>query len=471
MRMSAYFHYRSLEELHEDAQRRGLAIPLEPDRGKVQEALARRVQVGSFTVGNTLAIQPMEGCDSEAGGSPDVLTKRRYDRFATAGAKLIWFEATAVVEEGRANPRQLWLHEGNAADFARMLDRTRELHRERFGNADDLLDVLQLTHSGRYSYRQPLVAYNHPAIDKPGTLVLDDDYLERLEDAYVVAALRAKACGFRAVDLKLTHGYLGIELLGARTRSGNYGGTFENRTRFARNVLGKIRAAAGKDLMLAVRLAVHDGIPYSIDPLTKRGIPIRVETPYKYGFGNTLESPEEDDLSEPKHFIRMLQDCGVELLNVSLGVPYYNPHIGRPFDKADEGNYETPEHPMIGVARHFRIAGELQREFPTLPMVGTGYSWLQKYLVNAGAANVMSGDIRFVGYGRAALPYPDLARDVLERGDLDERRVCKTLTFCTYLMRNRTNAIGQFPTGCPPFDKETYGPIMKEAKAAKKAKP
>jgi 2,4-dienoyl-CoA reductase-like NADH-dependent reductase (Old Yellow Enzyme family) len=285
--MSAFFHYRSLEELNEDAHRRGLSIPLEADPGKVQGALGRRQKVGSFTVGNALAIHPMEGCDGDANGSPDVLTKRRYERFATGGAKLIWFEATAVVEEGRANPRQLWLHAGNAGDYARLLDRTRELHRAAFGNADDLLDVLQLTHSGRYSYQQPLVAYNHPIIDKSGTRVLDDDYVERLEDAYVVAAQRAKACGFRAVDLKLTHGYFGIELLGARTRPGKYGGSLENRTRFARNVLGKIRAAVGKDLILAVRLAVHDGIPYKIDPVSKRGVPAKIEIPYKYGFETT----------------------------------------------------------------------------------------------------------------------------------------------------------------------------------------
>src|SRR5258706_1191346 len=295
--MSSYFRYRSLQELQEDANKRGLKIPLEADRDKVQETLARPAQVGSMRVGNRLTIHPMEGCDGDRNGSPDVLTKRRYDRFATSGAKLIWFEATAVVEEGRANPRQLWLHEGNADDFARMLDRTRRLHREAFGNADDLLDVLQLTHSGRYSYRQPFVAYHHEVIDKPNTRVLEDDYLERLEDAYVEAARRAHDCGFRAIDLKLTHGYLGIEMLGARTRPGKYGGSFENRTRFARNVLGKIRAAVGKDLMLAVRLAVHDGIPYQIEPGTTHGIPAKVSIPYPYGFGNNPEHPEQDDLT------------------------------------------------------------------------------------------------------------------------------------------------------------------------------
>jgi NADPH2 dehydrogenase len=160
---------------------------------------------------------------------------------------------------------------------------------------------------------------------------------------------------------------------------------------------------------------------------------------------------------------------GVQLMNVSMGSPYYNPHIGRPFESPDEGNYEQPEHPLIGVDRHFRVAGELQRTFPDLPMVGTGYSWLQIYAPNAGAANIQDGAIQFFGMGRNALAYPDFAKAILEKGVLDELRVCKTLTYCTFLMRQKNHPLGQFPTGCPPFDKEAYGPIMKEARAAQRA--
>src|SRR5258708_11323564 len=50
--------------------------------------------------------------------------------------------------------------------------------------------------------------------------------------------------------------------------------------------------------------------------------------------------------------------AGLDLLNVSLGCPYYNPHIGRPFEMPDAGNYEQPEHPLLGVNRHFRIRSE-----------------------------------------------------------------------------------------------------------------
>jgi hypothetical protein len=121
------------------------------------------------------------------------------------------------------------------------------------------------------------------------------------------------------------------------------------------------------------------------------------------------------------------------------------------------------------VDRHFRIAGELQAEFPNLPMIGSGYSWLQKYAVNAGAKNIETGRITFFGAGRNTLANPEFAREVLEHGELDERKVCKTLTFCTFLMRQKNHPLGQFPCGCPPFDKEGYGHIMKEAVHAKRA--
>ena len=73
-----------------------------------------------------------------------------------------------------------------------------------------------------------------------------------------------------------------------------------------------------------------------------------------------------------KQALGCLKQWGIELVNISAGSPYYNPHIGRPFEKPDEGNYEQPEHPLLGVDRHFRIAGELQKSFPGLAMVGTG---------------------------------------------------------------------------------------------------
>jgi 2,4-dienoyl-CoA reductase-like NADH-dependent reductase (Old Yellow Enzyme family) len=464
-----HFHYKTLPELRQSAEAVGAVhIRFEEDPGKIKSALGRKVQIGGVSLGNSIAIHPMEGCDGTLDGRPDQLTFRRYGRFGASGAKLIWFEATAVSQLGRSNTRELWLHQGSVADFARLLEMTRHKHREVWGTSDDLLEPLQLTHSGRYSVPKRVIAHHNPLIDrKSGTPadwpVISDGELERLEDDYVEAARLAVQAGFRAVDIKAAHGYLVSELLGAKLREGRYGGSLENRTRFIRNILGKIRAALGNRLILAIRLGCFDGIPYDNGP-AGIGVPYERPVPYPYGFGVNPANPLEEDLAEVKQAIAWFQEWGVALVNVSMGSPYQNPHIGRPFDKPDEGNYEPPEHPLAGVDRHFRIAGELQRAFPGLPMVGTGYSWLQKYAIHAAAANLLDGNIAIFGMGRNALAYPEFARDALEKGELDERRVCKTLTYCTYLMRQKHHPLGQFPTGCPPFDKEVYGPIVKLAR-------
>ncbi len=455
-----HFVYKTLGELQRAAEQ--LPAPhvhFTAGPADIRTILARPVKVGAYTVGNSLAIHPMEGCDGDLDGRPGELTWRRYERFARGGAKLIWFEATSVRADGRANTRQLWLTSENSSHFARLLARVRELHAAEYGSAGDLLVPVQLTHSGRYSVPRRIIAAHNPYIDqKTGTPadypVISDDELERLEDDYVTTAGLALEAGFSAVDVKAVHGYLISELLGAKTRPGKYGGSLENRLRFLGNVIGKIRAAFGRRLLVAVRLNAFDGVPFGCN----------FQTPYPYGWGVDPARPEHEDLTEVKEAIARLIALGVELLNVSLGSPYYNPHIGRPFEKPDEGNYEQPEHPLAGVDRHFRIAGELQRSFPHLPMVGTGYSWLQKYALNAGAHNLSTGQIRFLGLGRGALAYPEFARDALEKGELDERRCCKTLTYCTYLMRQKNHPLGQFPTGCPPFDKEAYGEIIKLAR-------
>ena len=467
-----HFTYKTLAELRQSAESLGARhVRLEEAVPTIQEALGRPVQVGPVRVGNSMAIHPMEGCDGDLNGSPDELTLRRYERFGRGGAKLIWFEATAVVPEGRANTRQLWIHKGNVQDYANILELTLRSHQEAHGRIDDVLVPIQLTHSGRYSVPKRIIAYNNPLIARKFNMpddypAITDDELDRLPDAFLEAAKLAYSAGFRAFDLKVTHGYLLSELLGAKPRPGRYGGSLENRTRVIKEIFSRWKAEFGDKVVYCSRMSAFDGVPYVTDPATKLGIPLPFDTPYAYGYGVNANNPLEDDLTEPKQVIALMKSWGLQLLNVSLGCPYYNPHVGRPFEKPDEGNYEPPEHPLLGVDRHFRIAADLQRTFPDLPMVGTGYSWLQKYSINAGAANIADGNIRFFGLGRNVLSYPDFPQDVMTKGELDELRVCKTLTYCTFLMRTKNHPLGQFPAGCPPFDKLVYGPIMKEAREA-----
>jgi len=150
--------------------------------------------------------------------------------------------------------------------------------------------------------------------------------------------------------------------------------------------------------------------------------------------------------------VGLLHELGVSLINVTMGSPYWNPHIGRPFERAPVDGYPPPEHPLIGVERHFRLTTEAQWAFPELAIVGSGYSWLRHYAALAGAANVRAGRASIMGLGRGAIAYPDFAADLMERGEMSDRKACIGVSYCTALMRAKNNDLGQFPVGCVPRD-------------------
>ena len=476
--MAHYFKFHSLADIEAEVERLGLSLQFDADFAP----LFRPIQVGPFRVGNAFCVQPMEGCDGTLDGQPDELVFRRYERFGAGGAKLIWGEAAAVLDEGRANPRQLLINDHTAAGLGKMLQTCRQAHRQTFGNDDDLVVGLQLTHSGRYSFRKPLIAVHDPILDSrtrvdASMTPLDDDYLKRLVDHYVRAAKLAYTLGYQFVDVKQCHRYLLSEMLAAKTRPGPYGGSLENRTRLARDIITAIRAEV-PGLMIATRMNVYDCIPYRIPPAACGvatsaatpqaagvGEPCPYDLPLECAWGTNPHNPFEADLTEPLAWIGEMARLGVALVNVSMGSPYATPHVIRPFEYPPPDGYETPEHPLIGVDRHFRLAGAIQRAYPKLPIVGSGYSYLQEYLFHAAAANVRDGRCSFVGVGRATLAQPDFVRQIQEHGKLDRKRICRTFSYCTALMRSKHNELGQFATGCPPFDKEVYGPIWKEAKA------
>jgi 2,4-dienoyl-CoA reductase-like NADH-dependent reductase (Old Yellow Enzyme family) len=439
--------------------------------------LAQPLDLGGFTVGNRWCIHPMEGWDGTPNGEPSDRTLRRWEHFGQSGAKLIWGgEAFAVQGDGRANPLQIGVADNDAARAERglnaLLTRLTEAHRGRFGRADDLLVGLQLTHSGRFSrphdnFRlEPKIAYHHPMLDRkfgisPGSdaVVISDDYIERLVCNYVRAAQIAQRVGFQFVDVKHCHGYLGHELLSAFTRSGRYGGSFENRTRFAREIITGIRAEC-PGLMIGVRLSAVDHPPFKPDPARSGdgrlgpGIPepFQLHLPYRYGFGCDQQNPLLPDLREPVDFIRMLATLGVKLINVSCCSPYYNPHFQRPAMFPPSDGYQPPEDPLIGVARQIDLVRQLKTACHDSFFVGSAYTYLQEYLPHVAQAVVRKGWTDFVGLGRLALSYWDLPADTLAGAKLKAKHLCRTFSDCTTAPRNG------IISGCYPLD-----PHYKEA--------
>jgi len=459
--MARFFKFKTLADLEAEVRRLGLDLRFSEDFSPLFEPLT----IGTRTVGNRWCIHPMEGCDGEPDGTPGELTFRRYRRFGDGGAKLIWGEACAIRDDARMNPRQIVLKASTRDVFARLVEACRAAHRAAYGDDSDLLFGIQLTHSGRYSYQKPFVVADDPLLRgrycvTAETPLASDDELARLVDDYVRAAKLAAEVGFDFVDVKQCHRYLLSELLGARNRPGRYGGSFENRTRLAREIFQAIRAELPK-LLLATRLNGYDGIPFHKTE-SGAGEAAPFVPPVQVGWGFDPYDPLTPDPSEPIRWVQEMRVLGVELVNIAMGNPYAQPHFGRPFEYPPPDGYESPEHPLVGVNRHFQMAGTIQQANPGLAAVGTGYSYLQEFLPHAGAANVRDGRISLVGVGRASLAQPDWVRQLQATGRLDRKRICRTFSYCTALMRAKNHPLGQYPTGCPPFDKEAYGEVWKE---------
>jgi NADPH2 dehydrogenase len=440
-------------------------IPLDLDDQLAAPAgspLAQPLEVDGVTVGNRFCILPMEGWDGTPAGEPSDLTRRRWRHFGISGAKLIWGgEAVAVRHDGRANPNQLLLTAATQPAIAALRAELITAHRERFGgNADrDLYIGLQLTHSGRYARPnvydrpEPKAGGPHPQLDRrfPGGVpILSDDELDRLIDDFIAAARFARDAGFAFVDMKACHGYLGHELLGARMRTGRYGGSLENRTRFMRSVIEGIQANV-PGLAIVVRISAFDTVPYCKGQ-DGTGVPDGVTSSgdRSPAAGFCVVDDDEDfeaALEESRSVIGMLEQLGVRWICVTGGSPYYNPHVQRPAMFPPLDGYEPPEDPLRGVARHIAVAAHLKRSFPTLVFVGSAYSYLQEWLPHVAQHNVRCGLIDVVGLGRIALSYPELPADVLAGAPLRRARFCRTFSDCT------TGPRLGLVSGCYPLDK------------------
>lgn len=392
------------------------------------------IKIGKLNFENRVVLQPMEGCDCFEDGSPSELTVAKYMRASESCAALVWFEANAVCPEGRTNPGQLMLTRENLPKFKKLVLDMRAVAKEKCGVSP--VFILQLTHSGRQSIK-PMIAYRNEVYEERRPMsdenIVSDEYLDTLPKKYAESALLAREAGFDGVDIKCCHGYLFQELLSAFYREGRYGGSFENRTKLYFDSIRAVKEAVGDSLLLATRLSVSD----------------MVRRPF--GFG-TDESGNLD-LTEPDMLIEGLVREGIKILNVTIGNPYFNPHINRPYRK---GGYIPPESAEVGLERFVTVEKHIKENFKGLFVVASGLSYYRENLIEKSEELLSLGVCDFVGYGRGWIAYPSLYSDYL-RGQFNPKKCCLSCSKCTELMRNKK------VSGCAVFN-PTYAEIYKEIK-------
>lgn len=441
------FHYKTLEEVKERAEELKVYLPFSSST----DILKTPLKVGNVTFHNRMGIAPMEGADSLEDGSPSDYTIRRYVNEAIGGSALIWFEAISIVPEGRSSKTQLLLTEENVESYKRMNEKIKEAGRKANGFEPYL--IMQANHSGRYSNPDnrpaPMIAYRHPQLEQyraaDDSCIVTDDYLKSLEESFGKAALLAKKAGFDAVDIKSCHGYLLAELLSAYDRPGQYGGNYENRTRLLKNGIKAAKVWEDENFQVTCRLGIYDGYEYP------------------WGFGVSEGSGLKPDLKEPIRLVKELYgNCGIQMMNLTMGNPYATTHVTRPFDM---GKYKPEEHPFTGIGRMIAGIGEVKKAVPEMVIFGSAPTYLRQFadLYTAGA--VEEGFCDGMLFGRMAFADPDYANEIIKNGRIDPKRVCMTCGKCGDLIRAHK------PTGCVIRDPKTFMPFYKEFLEIKKKQP
>ena len=440
------FHYKTLEEVISKCRELGVDLPFASDTS----SLAKTLDFKGFHIPNRLGIAPMEGADSTPDGKPGPYTERRYVNEAIGGSGIIWYEAISLVEEGRSSQTQLLINRENLDSFKRMNEKVKEAGLK--ANGYEPLLIMQSNHSGRYSNPgnkpSPLIAQRNSFLESfrkaDDSCIVSDDYLKKTEEIFGESALLAKEAGFDGVDIKCCHGYLFQEVAAAYDRKGEYGGSYENRTRLLKNSIRAAKAYEDKDFFVTARIGIYDGYPKE-----------------SRGWGQDEEG--RMDLSEPKRLLKELWDeFSLPLCNITMGNPYATTHVTRPFDA---GKYPPDEHPFEGLARMIYGVGEIKKTVKDMIIYGSAPTYLREYADLYCAGAVERGMADGFLFGRMAFADPDFANEIIKNGRIDPKRVCLTCGKCGDLIRAHK------PTGCVIRDNATFMPFYKEWLEEKKSLP
>jgi 2,4-dienoyl-CoA reductase-like NADH-dependent reductase (Old Yellow Enzyme family) len=241
-------------------------------------ALFSPFRMAGLELGNRLVVSPMCQYSADDGCAND-WHLMHLGMLVNSGAALLVVEATHVERAGRITHGCLGLYsDDNEAALARVIAQVRRAGSARIG--------IQLAHSGRKGSAQrpweggaSLKAGDDPwETIAASPMPFGDGWatpreateadLNRVRDAFVNAARRSLRIGFDAIELHMAHGYLLHGLMSplSNKRTDQYGGSWENRTRFPLSVARAVRAVVPKNVVLGARITGSDWREGGLNP-------------------------------------------------------------------------------------------------------------------------------------------------------------------------------------------------------------
>jgi len=220
-------------------------------------------KIGNMPVSNRVIMAPMYTQLADEGGAVSDRLCTYYDRRAGGGMGLIIVENTVVAPGGESSLREIAIyHDRFIPGLMRLAD---IIHRR------GVKAAIQLHHAGR----QRSALLGQPVAPSPIACrfvksqprELTTTEADELIEAYAMGALRAKQAGFDAVEFHGAHGYLICQFLSAYTnkRNDRYGGSLENRMRFALDIVRRTRGLVGKDYPILFRISAKEFVPGGLD--------------------------------------------------------------------------------------------------------------------------------------------------------------------------------------------------------------
>lgn len=391
-----------------------------------REILFSPCNLGSSTASNRLVAQPMERSASTPDGLPTPELVKEYVTLASGKWGILVLEAMTVSRKNKSRRGQLVIDNISKNHLAKMLEKMRKVApRTKF--------IIQITFPGIITGEGLEKTTILPGIHEqdPSIRLLSDEEIRDIQSRFKQAIEISIEIGADGIDIKGCHGYLVVEFLRPmNTRSGPFGGSFQNRVRFFKDLFTHAketaRATGRDDFLVGSRVSVTECM--------------------KGGFGTAGPDEYIEDLTEPLDYASLLEEWGADFMNVSAGIPAMMPEVTRP-------SKEVP----WGIYNHFRLAkavkNHLNQRRGTMSVIGSAYTMLGKDLISVAAKNIRDGAVDFVGLGRQTLADPLYPRKVKELKD-DKIQYCVGCNLCAKLLGRQQHV------GCVHHD-EKFKKILK----------
>ena len=400
-----------------------------------RDTLLSPVKLGTHTAQNRFFIQAMECNDEDERGNPSDLTVERYQNLARGGAGLISLEAISVTRESRSRDNQLMIMPGNEKPLTEFVKKVKAVNNE-------MLFIFQLTHSGELSNPE----FSRKVTVKPlygyGGDLLSEDDVEKIIDKFVLAAKIAHNAGADGIDMKLCHGYLGTQILRPyNDRKWKYGGSWENRSRFAFELYERIsKEVNDKNFLIGSKISAWEGFPG--------------------GFGTDGPDSPIIDFTEPISLLKGLEERGAQYFIQSAG----SPSITISLTQADK------QHPYFAYLHQYFAKKFKENLRPETVLIGSNFSLFrngknglcavspeQSSLMNYGAQCVENGVVDMVGLGRQSLADPLLPKKLYDGTEAD-------IKYCTGCDNCLELLIQQSLVGCSTYNKRYTEELVKTRK-------